>query len=69
MSVAIGLTIEVIISTRETDMFGQIMPPRQQAAHRHRTNIAVYIEFDIAIVGPYDGINRIRKVLEKKPEA
>ena len=33
------------------------------------TDITVYVELDINIVGPYDGINGPRKVLKEEPKA
>ena len=65
------MTIEVIICTCETDVFSQIMTsePAQCIDRVALTDIAVYIEFDITTVGPYDGRDRIREALEKEPKA
>ena len=61
MSVAIGLTMEVIEFTRETDMFGQIVAsgPAGGIEIIALTDIAIYIKLNITIVRPYDGIDSI----------
>ena len=68
MSVAIGLTIEAMTSTCEADISIKSCS-RTNTLHIALTNIAVYVELDIAIVGPYDCLDGSRKELEKEPKA
>ena len=65
------MTIAAIQLTCETDMFSQIMLSLSTCCVDilELTYIAVYIELDIAIVGPYDGIDGTQKVLKEEPEA
>ena len=55
----------------ETDMFGQIMLSLSTWCVNiiEPTYIAVYIELDIAIVGPYDGIDGSQQEFKEEPEA
>ena len=70
MSVAIGLTIDVTICMRETDMFGKFMFASSTSCIDiiAPTDITIYIEFEVVIVGPHDGVDGGRKEFEEERE-
>ena len=66
IKVAMGLTIYVIISRRETVLCRE----RNWIAEGTgvRTNVAVNVEFDVEIIRPDDRIHTLSQVLEEEPK-
>ena len=66
LKVARGLATRVASCRRDAEA------QNQRTIHSNvskRTYVAVCIELDLSVVGPYDEVRAIRHVFEEKPEA